>query len=248
MSNTKNQEVEEFRASLACHGAFETLFESLPDVIFFVKDREARLMMGNHGLLRLLGKQSLDAVIGKTGADFFPKGIADAFQADDEMVINKGVPVSERVELILEEDGGIAWFCTTKQPLYGHDGTIVGLKGITRNLRKADPRLNPLGKMIPVINAMRQQYREPVDLNKLAHICHLSPSQFRRRFKALLHMSPLQFILKLRIQHAAKLLKSTSRNVSEIASDCGFTESNYFSRQFRQQMGIPPSEYREKYT
>jgi AraC-like DNA-binding protein len=183
--------VDAFRRKLRDWGEFEALFEYLPDVCFFVKDRQSRLMMGNHALLKLLGQSSMDTVFGRTGYDFFPKGIADAFHEDDRLVMDGDTTLCERVELILDEEGTISWFCTTKIPLYGTDGIVVGLKGITRNLRKADPRLHPFAKLMPAIEAVRLHYREEIDLDALAADCGLSTSQFRRSFKSLFRISPL---------------------------------------------------------
>ena len=120
---------------------------------------------------------------------------------------------------------------------------MVGLAGVTRNLRKADPRLHPFAKMMPAIDAIRQGYRNEIDLDALARSCSLSPSQFRRQFKVLFRSSPLQFILKIRIQAAANLLRTSNLNVTQIARECGFDDSNYFTRQFRRLMGVTPRVY-----
>jgi AraC-like DNA-binding protein len=239
--------VAAFKLLLRGGGEFESLLEELPDVCFFVKDRDSRLMMGNQVLVRLLGQKSMDTVVGRTGSDFFPKGMADAFHDDDRLVMQGGIPLHERVELMLDEDGTISWFCTTKQPLFGTHGEIVGLKGITRNLGKADPRLSPFARMLPVISAIQEGFRNEIDLTALARLCNLSSSQFRRSFRAFFRMSPLQFILKIRIQAAANLLTGSRLNITEIARRCGFSDPNYFSRQFYRQMGLAPLVYRKRH-
>lgn len=233
-----------FRANLRDGAAFEALFDYLPDVCFFVKDRQSRLMLGNPALLRLLAQTSMDAIFGRTGSDFYPPGIADSFHQDDRDVMEGRRPLLERIELLLDEVGTVSWFCTTKLPLYGKDGDVVGLAGVTRNLRKADPRLHPFAKMMPAVDAIRHGYRDEIDLDALARSCNLSLSQFRRQFKELFRESPLQFILKIRIQAAANLLRTSSLNVTQIAQECGFGDSNYFTRQFRRLTGVTPSVYR----
>jgi len=234
-----------FLATLRNRGELESLFDHLPEVCFFVKDSQSRLMMGNQALLKLLRQDSFETVIGRTGADFFPKRIADAFHADDQIVIQGGTPIHERVELMLDEEGGVSWFCTTKLPLYGKDGRVVGLKGITRKLGKANPRLHPFNKMMPALDIICREYSDAIDLDRLARECHLSPSQFRRTFRKLLGRSPLQFILNVRLQAAGDLLTASSLSVTQIARQCGFNEPNYFTRQFRQHIGVSPSEYRK---
>lgn len=239
--------LDAFLASLNDRGEFESLFDHLPEICFFVKDDQSRLMMGNQALLKLLRQDSFETVIGRTGSDFFPKGIADAFHADDRIVLEGGTPIHDRVELMLDEEGGVSWFCTTKLPLYGKGGRVIGLKGVTRKLGKANPRLHPFNRMMPALDIICREYSTPIDLNGLARACHLSPSHFRRTFRKLFGKSPLQFILNMRIQAAANLLKDSSLSVTEIALKCGFNEPNYFTRQFCQHIGVSPSEYR-KYT
>ncbi len=245
MDATNQALLDTFIASLKGRGEFESLFDHLPEVCFFVKDLQSRLMMGNQALLKLLRQDSFETVIGRSGADFFPKGIADAFHADDQIVMQGGRPIHERVELMLDEDGGVSWFCTTKLPLFGEDGCVVGLKGVTRKLGKANPRLHPFNKMMPALDLICREYSGEIDLNALARECHLSPSQFRRTFRKLLGRSPLQFVLNVRLQAAADLLTSSRLSVTEIALECGFNEPNYFARQFRQHIGVSPSEYRK---
>ena len=246
MSNPLSRLVNSFLAKLKNQGEFESLFDHLPDVCFFVKDSQSRIMMGNQALLRLLRQDSFETVIGRTGSDFFPKGIADAFHTDDQIVIQGKTPIHERVELLVDESGNVSWFCTTKLPLYGKDGGVAGLKGVTRKLGRATPRLHPFSKLMPAIDIISRDYSSTIEVNHLARQCHLSPSQFRRTFRRLLGKSPLQFILDVRLQAAADLLMDSSLSVTDIARRCGFNEPNYFTRQFRQHIGISPSEYRKQ--
>ncbi len=245
MNDKTPANLDAFLATTRDRGEFESLFDHLPDVCFFVKDTQSRLMMGNSALLTLLRQKSFDTVFGRSGADFFPKGIADAFHEDDRTVMQGGTPIHERIELMLDEEGTVSWFSTTKLPLHGTDGRIVGLKGVTRKLGNADPCLHPFAKMHAVIDAIRRGYQGTVDLDALARACLLSPSQFRRNFKRSFGISPLQFILKMRIQAAADLLRTSQLNVTEISLECGFNNPNYFTRQFRHLLGVTPIAYRK---
>ena len=248
MSIPKSRLVDSFLSTLKDRGEFESLFDHLPDVCFFVKDRQSRLMMGNQALLRLLRQDSFETIIGRTGSDFFPKGIADAFHEDDQIIFDQGVPIRDRVELMLDENGGVSWFCTTKLPLIGRDGRIAGLKGVTHRLGKANPRLHPFNNLMPALDIICRDFASEIDIDSLARVCHVSPSQFRRLFRKLLGRSPLQFLLNVRLQAAADLLANSTLNVTEIARKCGFSDPNYFTRKFRQQIGVNPSDYRKRGT
>jgi signal transduction histidine kinase/DNA-binding response OmpR family regulator len=73
----------------------------------------------------------------------------------------------------------------------------------------------------------------------------LSHSQLIRKLKALVDMTPSQFIRSIRLNKARELLRTTKMNVSEIAYDLGFTDPNYFTRIFAEEFGFPPSDMRK---
>ena len=73
----------------------------------------------------------------------------------------------------------------------------------------------------------------------------MSKSPLLKHFKEAIGITPLQYQLHLRISDAATLLNTSHENVSEIAFQCGFADSNYFSRQFKRITGMTPSEYRK---
>ncbi len=237
-----------FISSLRGHGEIESLFDYIPDIVFFLKDRKRRLVHGNEALIRLLGERSFDKIYGKTGYDYYPRNIADAFDEDDCLVIEKARPIVDRVELLINEHGNIAWHCTTKLPLHAKDGQVVGLKGYTRQIREAEKTLHPFESLQPVIEYINQHIHAVVEVKELAAISRLSESQFRRKFKKVFRLSPVQFLLKLRILKACSLLRSSALTIGEVSDQCGFESQNYFARYFRQQMGSTPRDYRKRYS
>lgn len=72
-----------------------------------------------------------------------------------------------------------------------------------------------------------------------------SKSTLHRKLKSLTGMSPGEFIRNVRLKHAAKLLLCNAGNVSEIAYTVGFNDSKYFSRSFKAEFGLTPTEYRD---
>ena len=73
----------------------------------------------------------------------------------------------------------------------------------------------------------------------------MAPSTLLPVFKKVTGYSPIDYLLHVRLAKAGELLLKTSIPVSEIASDCGFNDSNYFSRQFRKTYGLSPRDYRK---
>ena len=109
-----------------------TLIDSLPDAIY-AKDTAGRKTMANPGDLNNLKCKTETEVIGKSDFDFFPKDIAEKFQADDQKVM-EGEPVINREEYFLSDKGEKSWLLTSKLPLRDQNGKIIGLVGIGRNI------------------------------------------------------------------------------------------------------------------
>jgi len=77
----------------------------------------------------------------------------------------------------------------------------------------------------------------------LAKLCGISEGHFNKLFRDFFHRSPRQYICEKRLADAESMMLAGNRNISEIASICGFGSVHYFSRYFRKKKGISPSEY-----
>lgn len=73
---------------------------------------------------------------------------------------------------------------------------------------------------------------------------YISESQLRRNFHKNTGLSPIEYILTLRINRAKKELSNTEKNIKSISSECGFSSPYYFSRCFSEKTGMTPSKYR----
>ena len=82
-----------------------------------------------------------------------------------------------------------------------------------------------------------------LDVEKLSSQIGLSRQQLFRKLKALINQSPNQFIRTIRLKKAAQLLKQNTANVSEIAYMTGFENLSYFTRKFKEEFKVLPSEY-----
>lgn len=85
---------------------------------------------------------------------------------------------------------------------------------------------------------------EALSLDELARQAAMSPYHFLRTFRALVGMTPHQYVLRTRLHRAALLLRRTDQPVAGIAFDCGFGDLSTFNRRFRRVMGASPSAYR----
>lgn len=96
------------------------------------------------------------------------------------------------------------------------------------------------------ISHLEMHYSEPdISVEQLAAIAHMSKRSFMRAFQAATNVSPIAYLIQLRINRAAHLLRHRPElTITEIALQSGFTDSNYFTRQFRLNRNLTPTEYR----
>ena len=84
---------------------------------------------------------------------------------------------------------------------------------------------------------------EPIDFNELARDENLSANHFRKLFKDVTGLAPVEYINRLRITKACGYLQSSDLSMSEIAASVGIYDPNYFSRLFKNFMGCSPRRY-----
>ncbi len=103
-------------------------------------------------------------------------------------------------------------------------------------------------KIKPAIDVIKQDflYRD-FSLGELASLCQISESYLKRIFKEKYGMPPKRYIIQLRINHACELLRLERYSVTQISEMCGFSDVYFFSRQFKEYMGITPTQFIKKY-
>ena len=90
-----------------------------------------------------------------------------------------------------------------------------------------------------------ENYNKPLNIDEYAESRYMSTCWFIRSFKQILKVTPMQYILSLRMVNAKNLLETTEYNISEIAESVGYDNALYFSCLFHKHTGVSPSEYRK---
>lgn len=91
---------------------------------------------------------------------------------------------------------------------------------------------------------IEKNFNQSITTQQLAAMANLSPRHFDRIFAETYHVSPKAYIARLRMNQAKLLLAQTKKTITEIAFECGYSDSNYFARVFRAECGLSPGAYR----
>ncbi|MCP4750175.1 MAG: helix-turn-helix domain-containing protein [Proteobacteria bacterium] len=120
---------------------------------------------------------------------------------------------------------------------------IVG--NISRCYEQSDSQTSQsLLRISESIGFLENNYDQPITLEQLAQMAHMSKRSFQRVFKTIIGEPPINYLLKLRLSRAKELLLSTRMDITQIAFDTGFNDSNYFARKFKSTCGLSPRQYR----
>lgn len=93
-----------------------------------------------------------------------------------------------------------------------------------------------------------QYYNEPITLNQMANIAYMSPSYFSKKFKRVTGFSFKEYLNNIRIKTAINILTETKYSIAEVASYCGYHDSNYFGDVFKKIVGVSPNQYRKEHS
>ena len=94
------------------------------------------------------------------------------------------------------------------------------------------------------VDLIHSAFQTDLCLDDLADAAAMSRYHFLRCFKHHAGSTPYAYLQQVRLQHAAALLRDSSKAITDVALDCGFTSLSRFSGAFRRRFGATPSAYR----
>lgn len=116
--------------------------------------------------------------------------------------------------------------------LQAHEDTLYA---ITRN-----------EKLKSAVSYIHSHYRsDQIDISELASMCAVSETYFRKLFKEIHGVSPLQYVINLRLEYASQLLRSRLYTVFEASEKSGFNDVKYFCKSFKQRYGVSPGKFKD---
>ena len=109
-------------------------------------------------------------------------------------------------------------------------------------LSQRDSEPTPIDR---VCSYIKEHYAEQISLDDLAEIVHFNKNHLVRQFKKTVGVSPISYLIRLRMEHARKLLTETDFPVKEIAASCGYFDFSFFNSYFKKHHSLTPLEYRK---
>jgi AraC-like DNA-binding protein len=109
------------------------------------------------------------------------------------------------------------------------------------------PEARNLVRIGETLSYMEKNYSRKITLSELAKMAGMSQCSLIRNFNFALGTSPIEYLLKLRLNKAGELLRNSDMNISETATATGFTDSNYFTRKFREFHRSSPRDFRKEW-
>jgi AraC-like DNA-binding protein len=226
---------------------FHRLFDYIPGLHFFAKNREGHLMFASRGLRERYSMRDESEILGMTDFDLNPDLMARAYVDDDGRLLSGEAEVIERLELWWDSQGMPDWFMVTKLPIRNRSGEVSGVMGLLRRPDQSDRELPVFQTVARAVEIIRRDFAKPILIEEISRTCGQSLRQLQRRFRTAFGITPQEFLIKTRVLAAQRMLEESSGNAAEIARLCGFVDASSFTQHFRERIGMTPTAYRLRF-
>lgn len=219
------------RAKLTCS-------ELVPPGGLFLHPAGRQLAVELGGLLDTVHVYVADEALQAAGDGDEPVELAEELGTTDPLV----------EQIMLSMDGVVRQWEPSARTYVDHLGGLLAAHLVRRHsTRRVAPA--PTGgltgrDLAAVRDVMTRRMAEPLPLTELAAVTGLSVSQFTRRFRAATGTTPHRYLVRLRVDAASRLLRTTPLPIAVIATRCGFSHQEHLTRVLRAQLGITPAALR----
>lgn len=224
------------------------LFDLMEGCYLFAKDLNHRYCRCNQPLWRDFGHSSEEEMLGRTDTDYFAPSAAKAYYEHDLQVIRSGKPILNDVWLV-HSSNTLRWFRIHKLPVFDSTAAngkkkVIGVAGTMLPYEGPGPVPPEYDRMEPALVLAYRSEGVSISVKEMAAASGYSMNQFTRVFRTLFHMKPIEFLMRLRLAYASRMLRSDEKAIIDIAMECGFYDQSSFTKAFRRQFGVTPHRYR----
>ena len=167
--------------------------------------------------------------------------VLKAFQLDHVDVIQ--LPNSKRLDELFDLIRGTLQNAVSHVSCEWNATYTFGLLQMLSNVSKTGPVPAEIAK---ILEFFETHCSEPLNIRHLASEWGMSLPTLNKRFRAAVHMTPYQYLLRLRLRRAAYLLQADDWTIKEIAEMAGYRNPLHFSSEFHRFHGCSPREFRKK--
>jgi AraC-like DNA-binding protein/PAS domain-containing protein len=223
----------------------ESLFDVIPDVVFYVKDTAGRYVSANDALVERCGYQSKSNFIGRRDNEVFPVPFAASYRERDQVILHSGKDLRQQLEFCLYPSGLSTWCITHKVLLLDKAQKVIGLTGISRDLAMPDQRHPAYHSIASAVRHLHSYFFQDLQMDILTQLTSLSSADIESNFLKIFSLTPRQMLVKLRLDSAINSLLVPTKSVTDIAKEVGYQDVNVFANVFKATVGLTPSEYRQ---
>jgi len=223
------------------------LMAALPNLAVYVKDRESRYVFNNDYHRARYDQIAEEDLIGRRASEFFPALLGEAYEANDRAVFESGEAFRNQIWLVPTIRGTPGWFLSSKAPVRDGAGEVIGLVGVLYPIDTPEDQRAWFGDLRPAIEWIETHFVDEITAEKLAEVAGMSVPHLNRLFRRVLRLSPMDYVLSLRVQEAQRLLSTTRLGMSDIAAAVGYYDQSHFTKRFRKATGMTPLQYRKQY-
>lgn len=220
------------------------VFDCFPDALFYIKDAQARYLLVNDLLIARSGLRP-DQVIGRTAGQLLFSAAGLGPDAQSLTVMETRVPIVDRLRLYTTGRGERFWCLSSLFPVIDATGAAIGVIGVGRDLPRPDERHNGYRRLQNFSTYVEQHLSQKILITKAAQHASISVDALERFTREVFHLTPKQLLMKMRIDRACRLLEQTSQSITDIATECGYSDHSAFSRQFKSATHMTPRTFRD---
>ncbi len=216
-----------------------SIFEQMPDVIFFVKNADRQFEQANPTFARLCGASSAKEIHGCMSNEFFSAEVATIYDDWDINLLHSRRTMLSQLHQTKNARGETKWLFGTR--MVYRDVNEQSLKIVSHS--RLMPRFRNSDRIYNRIKIATDRFADfslaAPSLSELASLANCSESQIGRDFIQFLGLSPRAYLNELRIQRAKDLIFS-GMDLANIAIESGFSDQSSLTRSFKKSVGMTP--------
>ncbi len=235
-----------FKAVGTNAATFKAMMDLLPEVAFYMKDAEGRIMALNRRNCDICNIHDEMEAVGLHSDDIFPGPLAHSYMEGDALVRRTKRPLVNSSDRHAADKSNDT-HNKSIFPLYNSSGRFIGTVCMYYKVPSVEGAPEWHGILKPVTEYIAVHYAERIRLNDLAKIVNTSPANFRRQFTRIFGVSPGRYITAIRLNAVRKMLETSDKLISEIAVEAGFWDQSHLTKMFKRERGLTPEAYRQRY-